>query len=64
MGFGLGVESGGASQASAASIANRNPTRPQHNSSCLTPCLTFLKQVILGTTGQFDKLGYTNLLAI
>lgn len=30
----------------------------------LTPCLTLLKQVILGAMGQFDKLGHTNLLAI
>lgn len=33
-------------------------------SSCLTQSLTFFTEVILRIMGQFDKLGYTNLLAI
>lgn len=39
-------------------------TLPLPKSSCLTQCLTFLKEVALRIMGQLDKLGYTNLLAI
>lgn len=39
-------------------------TLPLPKCSCLTQCLTFFKEVTLRIMGQFDKLEYTNLLAI